>query len=113
MRTENGYRFTLQFPGKTENQRHIGEYLEGLGSKKSRFIITAICEYLAKHPEELTIDSKTQVGIIGFSRDEIKDIIREILAERGALIQLPDDPPPAETSEANVDAMLEFLGAFS
>ena len=36
MRTEKGFRFTLQFPDTTAYQRQIGEFLEQLGYKKSR-----------------------------------------------------------------------------
>jgi len=104
MRTENGYRFTLQFPCKTDQQRYIGEHLERLGSKKSSFIVKVLNEYLTHSPEQ------AQAGVAGLSRDDLKDVIREVLAERGMVIQLPDEPQPAEASETNVDAMLDFMG---
>ena len=103
MRTENGYRFTLQFPSQTEQQRFIGEYLEGLKSKKSSFILKVLGEYLARPPE-----GAAQVGL---SRNDLKDIIREVLAEKGMVIQLPDEPA-AESSDPNVDAMLDCMNLF-
>jgi len=112
MKTENGYRFTLQFPDTTAYQRRIGEFLERLGSKKSRFIVMALNEYLAEHPEKLTPGGKLHPNISGFSREDLKDIVREVLAERGMMIQLPDEAQPAEPSEANIVAMLERMNVF-
>jgi len=113
MRTENGFRFTLQFPDITAYQRQIGEFLERLGSKKSRFIVMALSEYLAEHPEKLRVSGKLHPNIGGFSRDDMKDIIREVLAERGMMIQLSGEAQPAEPSEASVNAMLDSMKFFN
>jgi len=86
MRTEKGYRFSLQFPAATKEQRQIGELLERLRSKKSRFIVDALREYLAAHPEKWKTNSCNDA--VGFSRDDLKDLIREVLAERGMVIQI-------------------------
>jgi len=104
MRTESGYRFTLQFPNKTDQQRFIGEYLEGLGSKKSSFIVTALSEHLTQPP------MRAQACIANLSRNELKDIIREALAERSLVIQLPDGTPSEESGDTSINAMLDFMG---
>jgi len=112
MKTEKGYRFTLQFPDTTAYQRQIGEFLERLGYKKSRFIVMALSEYLAEHPEKMMSSGKLYPAIGGFSRDDMKDIIREVLAERGMMIQLPGEEQPTEPNEANIDAMLASMDVF-
>jgi len=112
MRTENGYRFTLQFSDTTAYQRRIGEFLERLGSKKSRFIVMALNDYLSEHPEKLTPGGKLHPNTSSFSREDLKDIVREVLAERGMMIQLPGDAQPAVPSEANINTMLESMKFF-
>ncbi|MCL2301386.1 MAG: hypothetical protein FWC27_14680 [Firmicutes bacterium] len=112
MKTAKGYRYTLQFPDVTAYQRQIGEFLEQLGSKKSRFIVMALSEYLAEHPEKMKASGKLHPSIGSFSRDDMKDIVREVLAERGMVIQLSDEAQPAEPSDASVNAMLESMKAF-
>ena len=111
MRTEKGYRFSLQFPGNTKEQRQIGEYLEQLRSKKSRFVIEALREYLKAHPEKLNIGMGTCCDAVGLSRDDLKEIVREVLAERSMVIQLLDDArTAAESSVASIKAVSESLG---
>jgi len=112
MRTEKGFRFTLQFPDTTACQRQIGEFLEQLGYKKSRFIVMALSEYLAEHPEKMESGGNLLPGIGGFSREDMKDIIREVLAERGMLIQLSGEKQAAGPSEASIDTMLDSMKFF-
>ena len=106
MRTEKGYRFTLQFPDTTEEQRLVGEYLEGLGSKKSSFNVMALSEYLSRPPE------KPQAGITGLNKNELKDIVLEALAERGVVIQQPDNLQAAKADNAGLDTMLDHIDIF-
>jgi len=107
MRTENGgYRFTIQFPGKTDEQRYVGEYLERLGSKKGGLIVLALSEYLSQHSES------GKIFAFSFSRNDLKDAIRDVLSERGLVIQLSDEPQPAESGGSGLDGMLDSLNAF-
>jgi hypothetical protein len=111
MRTEKGYRFSLQFPGNTKEQRQIGEYLERLRSKKSRFVVEALREYLSAHPEKWKTGTGTCCDAGGFSREDLREIVREVLAERGMVIQLLDDAwAAAESSVASIKAVSESLG---
>ena len=104
MRTEKGYRFTLQFPGTTEQQKYIGEYLEGLGLRKSSFVVEALSNYLALPPDK--------AKNAGFSKDDLKDAVREVLDERGVSIQLQTEPQPEESGKTGLDNMLDSMGAF-
>jgi len=112
VRTKDGYRFTLQFSCKSEYQRQMGEFLEWLGSKKSRLILAALSEYLSNHPESLRPGDKIHLDASGFTKNDIMDMIREALVEKGTNIPLPDESPPAEFSDANVAAMFENLNLF-
>lgn len=42
MRTNGGYRFSLQFAADTEEQIRAGEFLEKMGNRKSVMIVNAI-----------------------------------------------------------------------
>ena len=112
MRTEKGYRFSLQFPGDTYEERLIGEFLEQLGSKKSRFVSEALREYLMSHPGRWKTGARLQPNISGLSREDLKDIIREVLAERGMMIQLPGEAQPTGANEAGIGAMLDSMSIF-
>ena len=116
MKKDSTYRYTLQFPARTLEQQQAGELLERLGSKKSKFIVTALYEYIQSHPE--IIDQNAHIRIIGteastYSRDELREIIKQVLTEGGF------SPDKTETldhaavpSDASIDAMLDSLGAF-
>ena len=49
MRTQGGYRFSLQFAADTEEQKRAGEFLERMGNRKSAIIV------------EVRIDSLIQI----------------------------------------------------
>jgi hypothetical protein len=114
MRTEKGYKITLQFPAKTLEQRQAGEFLERLGSKKSRVVVQALTEYLQKYPNLLEVGGTIHVdATTGLSREEVRAIICEELTRRGTF-------PSSETAEFQpgaeheniVDSMLDNLGLF-
>jgi len=52
MKTKDGYRFSLSFLATTPEQEQVGELLEALGSKKSRFIVQVLSHYLQEHAGE-------------------------------------------------------------
>ena len=112
MRTQNGYRFTLQFPDDTELQRQVGEFLERLGSRKSRFIVMALGEYFAAHPVKLLPDSKIHLSISGCTKNDVRAMVREVLEENGGDSKRNSKAQPVDSSETNVDAMLAGLEAF-
>ena len=47
------YRFNISFRGVDEDTVRVGELLKQLGHKKSAVIVTAVSEYLDRHPERL------------------------------------------------------------
>ena len=119
MKKEKVYRYSLQFPGKTEEQMRAGELLEQLGSRKSRFIIRAINEYMDAHPDEVAVATLPRpIPVPAYSRDELRALLVEILAENGYTTKapsLPESQPPTEAHDSdniNVDDMLENINVF-
>ena len=117
MKDENSYRFTLKFPCETAEQIKVGEFLERLGNKKSRFIVLTMSEYINAHPELVSSDNhiKVQIEKPGISKDDLRKIIEEMLIEKGYIpgyssgdIQVHD----ADGMSAGVDDMLNNLGEF-
>ena len=51
MRRQGVYRFSLQFPGDTEERVRAGELLERLGNRKSAVVVAALNQYLDQHPQ--------------------------------------------------------------
>ena len=49
------FRFTLQFGMNTQEELQAGKLLEQLGKRKSPIVVAALNEYLANHPELLTV----------------------------------------------------------
>ena len=94
MRTEKGYKVTLQFPARTAEQRQAGEFLERLGSKKSRVVVRALTEYLQKYPDLLEVGGNIQVTAGGITKEEVMALICKELA-RGNYCA-----PPSEIENA-------------
>jgi len=114
MRTEKGYKITLQFPAKTLEQRQAGEFLERLGSKKSRVVVQALTDYLQKHPDLLENGGTIHVdAVAGLSKEEVRNIIREELARHNPPL-LPEtaDAPIGASQEDTIDLLLDNIGLF-
>jgi hypothetical protein len=121
MKKEKVYRYSLQFPGKTEEQVRVGELLEQLGSRKSRFLIRAVSDFIDSHPEEVamyTFARSLPAPTPTYSREELRSLLIELLAEHGFTEKTPsfhESPPAAEPSgdtDVNVDDMLSNLDIF-
>ena len=83
MRKNGKYRFSLQFPAKTEEQIQAGELLERLGNRKSAVVVAALGEYLAAHPVLLSPECKVEIRTEQpLSPDFIKEIVKKMLDER-------------------------------
>ena len=112
MRTDKGYKITLQFPAKTLEQRQAGEFLERLGSKKSRVVVQALTEYLQKYPDLLEVGGNIEVAAVGITKEDVMALIRAELA-RGCYA-----PPTETTNAAGMDqedavaALLDNIGLF-
>lgn len=89
MRTEKGFRFTLQFPAYTAEQQQAGEFLERLGSKKSSVVVQALSELLQKNPDLLENGGTIQVtsANAGLSNEELRALIREELAKSRPILE--------------------------
>jgi hypothetical protein len=121
MKKEKVYRYSLQFPGKTEEQVRVGELLEQLGSRKSRFLIRAVSDFIEAHPEEVAMYQFARAlpaPAPAYSREELRGLLVELLAEHGYTAQAPSvhaSPPstgsPGDVS-VDVDDMLSNLDVF-
>jgi len=116
LKTENTFRFSLQFPDKTPEQIRVGELLERLGYKKSRFIVMAVDEYIQKHPELMEPNSPIHIQIsrTGLTRDEIRVILEEMLNERKVSADRFETTQQglSETSADSMEDMLSGLDEF-
>lgn len=108
MRRQGVYRFSLQFPGDTEERVRAGELLERLGNRKSAVVVAALNQYLDQHPQLESPAAKVKIQTqAAVSREQL---VREILEERMAA--LPQAGPSPEEEDPGISQMLENLDAF-
>jgi len=117
VKTNDKYRFSLQWAAETTEKIQAGEFINSLGNRKSEFIITAVTEYIAAHPEVRINGQKPQVFIKPcFTHSELEEMVRAIIAEN-----IPSIVPPrvnVETAaepvpdEVDIAVMLDNLDAF-
>ena len=118
MKTYNRYRFSLQWTAETTEKVQVGEFINSLGNRKSEFIITAVTEYIAAHPEVRINGQKPQVIIKpSFTHEELEKMVRAIVAENmrnAAPSELMKEDTASETAsdEADIAVMLDNLDAF-
>ncbi len=63
MRTQGGYRFSLQFAADTEEQKRAGEFLERMGNRKSAIIVEALMTYLDANPKYESADAAPSITL--------------------------------------------------
>ena len=123
MKNDKLYRFSLSWPIETEDQVLVGEFLETLGNKKSRFIVQLVAEYIRKHPEIMNADSALQL-VMNSNSKALKDVIHDIIKAEIASGRLTipkgsaDNPPEFSTEGAGsssdgIAAMLSNLDVFN
>lgn len=119
MKKNGRYRFTLQFGSDSEEQVRVGEFLENLGNKKSAVMVDVLNEYLVSHPELQKTHCKIEVKVAsGYDQDRIEQIIRKIVEERIAKLQLTEiqsedaQSEIPETMEDDIAQMLDNLDLF-
>lgn len=119
MKKDGKYRFTLQFGSDTDEEYRVGEFLEGLGNKKSSLIVTALNEYLTSHPELQNLCGKIEVKVSSnFNQEKIEQLIRTIVDEKLAILQSKgtiadvSSVGTTESLEDDVAKMLENLNCF-
>lgn len=108
MKTDNKYRFSLQWGAETDEKIQAGDFLEGIGNRKSEFVVLAVTEYLAAHPEALAPGHKLQIVVNpSLTRDQIRDMIVSLINERTAgMARLPEEAVSAGAASAGTEAVI-------
>ena len=118
MKRDDKYRFSLQFGTETNEQKCVGDFLERLGNKKSAIIVAAVSEYLVSHPELQSEKDRIEVRITSeLSQDKIEQMLKAIIDERLASLQMADTPsqdeiPLSDAMAKDIDQMLGNLELF-
>ena len=124
MKTDNGYRYTLQFGCDTDAQIRVGDALERLGNRKSDFIIRAVSEYLDAHPEQSPGSKPSEASAL-LTRSDVRKLIMAVLVEMRVQPGTPTsvitqnnivEPKEAiyevDAQQADIDNMLRNLDVF-
>lgn len=91
MKRNGKYRFSLQFPDTTEENRVVGELLERMGNRKSTLIVDAVREYLLHHPELQEENCKIEISVTTMETSEnLENLVRQMVEERIALYRQED-----------------------
>lgn len=87
MRTDRGYRYSLLINKNTDEGIRVGEFLEGIGHKKSTVLVQAMVEFLNRNPELEKQDGSVKLQVKQhLTRSDIESIVRECLQKSGASV---------------------------
>ena len=118
MKRDGVYRFSLQFPAKSNEQICVGELLEKLGNRKSRVIVAALQEYITRHPELISSTEPPQIVVTqGFDPSSLEEFVKEVL-EKYLISSVPyvnkEIPQIADSQapDSEIDQMLGNLDMF-
>jgi len=113
MKSDDKYRFNLQFGSDTEQNRTVGVFIEKLGNKKSKILVPIIYDYLQQHPEMLINASKVKLEVVqSITQAEIEAMVKQSIEKltQSSELQLTNATTPAINSD-DVDNVLDnFLG---
>lgn len=118
MKKDGKYRFSLQFSSDTPENMQIGELLERLGNKKSRVIISALTEYLQKHPQLSEESCKIEIRATGYDWEKVEEFIRKLIDEKLSSAHISNEIGTGsekidkESLEEDVAKMLENINLF-
>ena len=120
MKTNNKYRFSLQWQKDTEEKTKAGDFLESLGNKKSELVVAAVFEYLCRHPEVAAERGRFQVVVqANYTKEHLMVMIQEAISSSGILTSENQKPDPLSKESIGegeqpsfVEAMLGNLTAF-
>lgn len=111
MKKDGKYRFSLQFPETTEENKRVGELLERLGNRKSELIVSAMNEYIENHPELQNEDCKLQITVTptvmpGYLEELVRNMIEKRMSEvQSVMVESPKIPVSVEHKEKNITFM--------
>ena len=129
MKRDGKYRYSLQFPDTTEENRMVGELLERMGNRKSTLIVDAVREYLLHHPELREENCKIEISVTPLKTTEnLENLVRQMVEERIALYRQEDSNAyqsgedmqkeemkqiePSDSLEDDISQMLDNLDFF-
>lgn len=116
MRKNGSYRFSLQFPAKTDDQIRVGELLEHMGNRKSAVIVVALTAFIDSHPELLTDKAILLSNAFPFSQKPSAEIPHPTITDQVSFPPRPSREAPITLGTSYmdrcVDSMLENLSAF-
>jgi len=119
VKTPDKFRFSLQWGSESVEKVQAGEFLEGLGNRKSEFVVLAVTEYLAVHPDVMSVSQKPQIVVKpSFTQEQVKAIVLAVIEEKmSGMTSVIQDAggavgEPAVT-ETDIDEMLKNLDMFS
>ena len=118
MKKDGKYRFSLQFSSDSPENMRIGELLERLGNKKSRVIISALTEYLQKHPQLSEESYKIEIRATGYDWEKVEGFIRKLIDEKLSSAHISNEigteseKIDEESLEEDVAKMLENINLF-
>ena len=123
MKSNNGYRFNLSFKGDTPERIFVGDFLNKLKSKKSRFIVDLVFTYLKDHPEllqeseshKILIQSSIDNAALKSIREDMRLYLDNAVAEAISHVskQISLETIPSELSEELSEDLSEMLDDLS
>jgi hypothetical protein len=118
VKTSDKFRFSLQWGVDSFEKVQAGELLENLGNRKSEFVVLAVTEYLAAHPEALAAGRKLQIVVKpSYTHEQVKAIVLAVLEDKmSGIPRAPQELHEAafdpNITEMDIDEMLKNLDAF-
>ena len=117
MKREKHYRFSLQFQDDTSEKQMVGDFLNSLKSKKSRFIVSVVGAYLKEHPELLGKDGPHEIlwqsaldeATLQKLQTEMKAYIDQAISQLPRAFDTDIEP---ETAKEDLKAMLQDMDIF-
>jgi len=115
MEAPGKYRFTLQWGSDSQEKVQAGELLQGLGNRKSEFIIMAVTEYVKSHPDIISPRQRLKIIVKpALTREQVEEIVKSLIKEQlaGAAIVTnsnENNKSNGNSDSANPDGIDEIL----
>ena len=118
MKTPDKYRFTLQWGAETAEKIQAGDFLENLGNRKSEFVVLAVSEYLAAHPDVMIDGRRHQIVVKpSYTEEQLRAMVVTMIEERfpgftDVLRKQDDSGNKPKDKDTDVGEMLKNLELF-